>query len=177
MQIEQLQTLYSNYSSEQLVILSISVDSSDSLSKLQLFAQQNKMKWTVAPDTDNVGYKYGVSPIPHLVVIDTEGYGRYSHIGLTAESTLGSEIDAMISASGNGDSSDSDAAQTEADHILLAVIGICVIAFVIIVIIVAKRGRRSQNFSREAPLADPEVQKTQMNITDMKTLLSCFIPL
>jgi thiol-disulfide isomerase/thioredoxin len=141
MQIEQLQTLYSDYSSEQLIILSISVDLSDSLSKLQLFAQQNQMKWTVARDTDNVGYKYGVSPIPHLVVVDTEGYERYKHIGLTAESTLRSEIDAIISVSGNGDSSDSDAAQTEAEYILLAILGICGIAFIIIVIIAAKRSK------------------------------------
>jgi thiol-disulfide isomerase/thioredoxin len=144
MQIEQLQALYSDYSSGQLVILSIDVDLSDSPSKLQLFAQQNQMKWTVARDTDNVGYKYGVSPIPHLVVVDTEGYERYSHIGLTAESTLRSEIDAIISVNGNGDSGESDGAQNEADYILLAVVGICGIAFVIIVIIAAKRDRRSQ---------------------------------
>jgi len=140
MEIEHLQALYRDYSSEQLVILSISVDTeSDSLPKLQLFAQQNQMPWTVARDTDNVGYKYGVSPIPHLVVVDTEGYERYSHIGVTAESTLRSEIDALISQNGNGDSSDSDGAQTEADHTLLAVVGGCGIALFVIGIIAAKK--------------------------------------
>ena len=174
MQIEELQTLYSDYSSEQLVILSISVDSSDSPSKLQLFAQQNQMNWTVAQDTDNVGYKYGVSPIPHIVVVDTEGYERYSHIGLTAELTLCSEIDAIISVNQNGDSSDSDASQTEADHILLAVAGICGIAFVIIVIIAAKRVRRSQNLSKKASLADPEVQKNANEYYRYKDLAKLF---
>jgi peroxiredoxin len=145
MQIDQLQVLYSDYSSEQLVILSISVDAeSDSLSKLQLFAQQNQMPWTVARDTDNMGYNYGVSPIPHLVVVDTEGYKRYSHIGVTAESTLRSEIDALISENGNGDSGNSDVAQTEVDYtllavVLLAVVGGCGIALFVIGIIAAKK--------------------------------------
>ena len=149
MEIEHLQALYSDYSSEQLVILSISVDiESDSLPKLQLFAQQNQMQWTVARDTDNVGYKYGVSPIPHLVVVDTEGYERYSHIGVTAESTLRSEIDALISENGNGGSTDSDAAQTEADHTLLAVVGVCGIALFVIGIIAAKK--RQEKSKRSA---------------------------
>jgi thiol-disulfide isomerase/thioredoxin len=140
MEIEHLQALHKDYSSEQLVILSISVDiESDFLLKLQLFAQQNQMQWTVAQDTDNVGYKYGVSPIPHLVVVDTEGYERYSHIGVTAASTLHSEIDALISENEKGDSGGSDAAQTEANHTLLAVAGVCGIALFVIGIIAAKK--------------------------------------
>ena len=140
MEIEHLQALYRDYSSEQLVILSISVDlESDSLPKLQLFAEQNQMQWTVARDTDNVGYKYGVSPIPHLVVVDTEGYERYSHIGVTAESTLRSEIDALISENGNGGPSDSDSGKAATDYTLLAVVGVCGIALFVIGIIAAKK--------------------------------------
>jgi thiol-disulfide isomerase/thioredoxin len=145
MEIEQLQALCRDYSSEQLVILSIGVDiESDSLQKLQLFAQQNQMQWTVAQDTDNVGYKYGVSPIPHLVVVDTEGYERYIHIGVTAESTLRSEIDVLISENGN-------TAQTEADHTLLAVVGCCGIAlFVIGIIAVKKRQEKSKRIKKRS---------------------------
>ena len=140
MEIEHLQVLYSDYSSEQLVILSISVDAeSDSPSKLQLFAQQNQMQWTVARDTDNVGYNYGVSPIPHLVLVDTEGYERYSHIGVTVASTLRSEIDALNSENGNGGSDGSDAEQTEGDNTLLALVGVCGIALFVTGIIAAKK--------------------------------------
>jgi thiol-disulfide isomerase/thioredoxin len=150
-EIEHLQALYSDYSSEQLIILSISVDiESDLLPKLQLFAQQNQMQWTVAQDTDNVGYKYGVYPIPHLVVIDAEGYERYTHIGVTAESTLRSEIDALVSEIGNGDYNYPDAAQTEGDHTLLAVIGICGIALFVIGIIAAKkRQQKSKRIKKQ----------------------------
>jgi peroxiredoxin len=140
MEIEHLRALYGDYSSEQLVILSIGVDiESDSLPKLQLFAQQNQMQWTVARDTDMVGYKYNVSPIPHLVVVDTEGYERYSHIGLTAESTLRSEIEALIPENGNGNSSDSDVAQTEVDYTLLVVVGVCSIVLLVVGVIAAKK--------------------------------------
>jgi thiol-disulfide isomerase/thioredoxin len=140
MEIEHLQALHKDYSSEQLVILSISVDTeSDSLLKLQLFAQQNQMQWTVAQDTDNVGYKYDVSYIPQLVVVDTEGYERYSHIGVTAASTLRSEIDALNSENGNGGSDGSDAEQTEGDNTLLALVGVCGIALFVTGIIAAKK--------------------------------------
>jgi thiol-disulfide isomerase/thioredoxin len=140
MQIEHLHALYEDYSSEELIILSISVDIiSDSLPRLQVFAQQNQMEWRVARDTDNVGYKYGVSPIPHLVVIDTEGYERNVHIGLTAESTLRSEIDALISENENGDPSDTYTGQTAMDYTLLAFVGVGVIILLVVGVIVAKK--------------------------------------
>lgn len=135
MEIEQLQTLYKEYSSEQLVILSISVSERDSLQTLQLFAQQNQTQWTVALDTDNVGDKYNVSRIPHLVVVDTEGYERYSHIEITEESTLRSEIDVLIA----------EKVQIEADRTLLAVVGCCGIALFVIGIIAVKKRKKSQN--------------------------------
>jgi peroxiredoxin len=141
MEIEHLQALYRDFSSEQLVILSISVDiESDSLTKLHLFAQQNQMEWTMARDTDNVAYKYGVSPIPHLVVVDTEGNERYNHIGLTSELTLRSEINTLISENANGNSNDSES-QNEADYTLLAVAGVCGILIIIFVVIVGKKRR------------------------------------
>lgn len=135
MEIEQLQTLYKEYSSEQLVILSISVSERDSLQTLQLFAQQNQTQWSVALDTDNVGDKYNVSRIPHLVVVDTEGYERYSHIEITEESTLRSEIDVLIA----------EKVQIEADRTLLAVVGCCGIALFVIGIIAVKKRKKSQN--------------------------------
>jgi len=146
-EIEHLKGLYNRYSPDQLVILSISVDPyTDTVQVLQSFAQLNEMTWTVARDTDNVAYKYGVSPIPHLVIVDAEGYKRRSHIGLTAESTLGSEIDSLVSEIGNGDpNGDSDTGQTEPPYTLIAAIGVGVIVFLIVVAVVTrKRSERSK---------------------------------
>jgi thiol-disulfide isomerase/thioredoxin len=142
MELEHLDGLYDNYSPDQFVILSISVDLySDTTQVLQSFVQQNEeMTWTVARDTDNVAYKYGVSPIPHLVIIDAEGYKRHNHIGLTAESTLRSEIDSLLSEIVNGGSNgDSDTEQTEPPYTIIAAIGAAVIVFLIVGILVARK--------------------------------------
>lgn len=141
-EIEHLKGLYDEYSPDQLVILSISVDPyTDTVQILQNFVQQNKeMTWAVARDTDNVAYKYGVSPIPHLIIVDAEGYKRHSHIGLTSESTLGTEIDSLVSEIGNSDpNGDPDTGQTEPPYTLIAAIGVGVIVFLIVVAVVAKK--------------------------------------
>jgi len=140
-EIEHLKGLYDEYSSDQLVILSISVDPyTDTVQTLQNFAQQNEMTWTVARDTANVAYRYGVSPIPHLVIVDAEGYKRHSHIGLTAESTLGSEIDSLVSEIENSDpNSDPDTGQTEPPYTLIAAIGVGVIVFLVVVAVVTRK--------------------------------------
>jgi len=141
MEIEHLKGLYNEYSSDQLVILSISVDPyTDTVQILQSFAQQYEMTWIVARDTDNVAYRYGVSPIPHLVIVDAEGYKRHNHIGLTAESTFRSEIDSLLSEIENGDSNgDPDTGQTEPPYTLIAAIGVGVIVFLVVGIIVARK--------------------------------------
>ncbi len=144
MEIEHLKGLYDKYSPDHLVILSISVDPySDTVQVLQNFIQQNEeMTWTVARDTDNVAYKYGVSPIPHLVIVDAEGYKRHSHIGLTGESTLGSEIDSLLSEIVTGDPGTE---QTEPPYTLIAAIGVGVIVFLVVGIVVARKRRRSES--------------------------------
>jgi len=140
-EIEHLKGLYNKYSPDQFVILSISVDPyTDTVQRLQSFAQQYEMTWTVARDTANVAYKYGVSPIPHLVIIDAEGYKRHSHIGLTAESTLRSEINPLLSEIGNSNpNGNPDTEQNEPPYTLIAAIGVGVIVFLVVGIIVAKK--------------------------------------
>jgi hypothetical protein len=94
----------------------------------------------VARDTANVAYRYGVSPIPHLVIVDAEGYKRHDHIGLTGESTLRSEIDSLLSEIGNGDSNgDPDTGQNEPPYTIIAAIGVGVIVFLVVGIIVARK--------------------------------------
>lgn len=139
-EIEHLKSLHNEYSLDQLVILSISVDPYyDTVQILRNFAQQYEMEWTVARDTANVADKYGVSPIPHLVLVDGEGYRRHDHIGLTGEATLHSEIDSLLSGDGNDDSNgDSDTGQTCSPYTLIAIIGGIVI-FLVVGLVLAGR--------------------------------------
>jgi peroxiredoxin len=147
-EIEHLKGLYDEYSPDQLVILSISVAPYiDTVSILQNFAQQNEMTWIVARDTTDVAYKYGVSYIPHLVIVDAEGYERHNHIGLTAESTFRSEIDSLLSEIGNGDSNgDPDTGQTEPPYTLIAAIGVGIMVFLVVGVVVARK--RSEQSKR-----------------------------
>ncbi len=140
-EIEHLKSLYNKYSPDQFVILSISVDpNSDTVQFLQNFAQQNEMAWTVARDTANVADKYGVSAIPHLVIVDAEGYKRHDHVGLTGEATLRSEIDSLLSGTGNGNSGgNSVTGQTGPPYTLIAIIGGAVIVFLVVGIVIARQ--------------------------------------
>ncbi len=154
LEIEHLKGLYDEYSPDQLVILSISVDPySDTVQDLKNFAQQNEMTWTVALDTNDVAYKYEVSPIPHLVIVDAEGYKRHSHIGLTGESKLSSEIDSLLSENVNSDpNSNPDTKQTEPPYTLIAAIGVGAIVFLVVGIVVARKrlGRSKPAKSRHS---------------------------
>ena len=138
-EIEHLKNLHNEYSQDQLVILSISVDpNTDTVQILQHFTQQNEIAWTVARDTTDIADKYGVYFIPHLVLVDIQGYRIHDHIGLTRETTLRSEIDSLLLGTENGDSNgDSSTGQTEPPYTLIAIIGGAVIVFVVVSIFVA----------------------------------------
>ena len=157
-EIAHLKSLYNEYSPDHLVILSISVDPNyDTVQILQNFAQQNEMTWMVARDTANVADKYGVSPIPHLVMVDAEGYKRHDHVGLTGEAILRSEIDSLLSGTGNGGNGDSSG-DSGPPYTLIAIIGGAVIVFLVVGIVVAgqllgwsepSKKRRSRKHKRQ----------------------------
>lgn len=140
-EIEHLKSLHNKWPEDQLLILSISVDpNSDTVQILQNFTQQNDMVWPVARDTANVADKYGVSLIPHLVLIDAQGYRIQDHIGSTSETTLNSEINSLLFGTENGDSnSDSGTGQTELPFTLIAIIVGLVIVFIVVGLVVARQ--------------------------------------
>lgn len=137
--IPSLRNLYNEYSRDQLEIISIS--SSDSEAVLRDFAQEptHIMTWVVASDPGGqISSDYDILYIPTLFMIDSEGYIRHKHVGVTAESTLRSEIDSLLSGEDNGDSNgDSDTAQTGPPYTLIAIIGGAVIIFLIVGIVAA----------------------------------------
>ncbi|EDM81447.1 cytochrome c biogenesis [Plesiocystis pacifica SIR-1] len=47
-------------------------------------------------DDGSVGRAFGVSGIPHLVLVDGEGVIRHQHIGLVPESMLRREVEALL---------------------------------------------------------------------------------
>ena len=139
--IPTFRSLYDEYSRDQLEIISISPEDTNSL---RIFAQQHGMKWIVASDpTGGVSDDYlGIDKrIPHIFLVDADGYIVYDHLswsGDTDASELHSKISSLLSGTGNGDSTgDSDTGQTGPPYTLIAIIGGAVIVFLVVGIVVA----------------------------------------
>ena len=137
--IPTLRNLYTEYSRDELEIISISPEGEGTLRN---FAQQYNMEWIVASDpTGGVSDTYGITYIPRTFLVDAQNYIRYDHTGWGGEadaSELRSRISSLISGTENGDSNgDSDTGQTGPPYMLIAIIGGAVIIFLIVGIVVA----------------------------------------
>lgn len=133
--IPALRNLYGEYSRDQLEIISIS--SSDSDAVLRDFAQDptHIMTWVVASDlSGQIASKYGIQYIPTLFIIDTERSIQHKHVGVTAEATLRSEINSVLSGGDNGDPS---TVSPGPPFELIAIIGGVVVVSLIVGIVVA----------------------------------------
>lgn len=146
LEIPHLKILYNKYPQDQFGIISISVY--DTNEELRNFVQEHDMPWTVARDTSPpVSDKYNVYPLPTLFIIDTEGYIRKKYeIEVVEASVLISQIDLLLSGTGNGDSNgnsngdstgDSDTGHHGPPYTLIAVIGVGVVVFLVIGLVVA----------------------------------------
>jgi len=142
-EIPHLKTVYNKYSQNDFIIMSISVSFLDTDEILRSdFVEQYNIPWIVACGGNEIAYKYSVSGVPTLVIVDAEGYARYRHEGVTGESTLTSEINYLLSEPSNGDSNndsndDSDTVSGELPYGLITVIGGAVVLFLIVGIIVS----------------------------------------
>jgi peroxiredoxin len=95
-EMEHLRAISSRYSQDELAIISISIDTSDSAGALNTFRSKHGGNWTFARDTDGVANKYKVSYIPTIVIIDKEGIIRYWGAGVVSAPRLSQEIDRLL---------------------------------------------------------------------------------
>ena len=83
---------------DRIVLVSIDIDPGESPETLRSFAQEFEYAtWIWARDTANLAQAYEVLYIPKTLIIDTDGYIRFSHDGLTVSSVLIREIDQLLS--------------------------------------------------------------------------------
>jgi len=83
-----LRELYLKYSVDEVRIISIDVDSSESQSLVSQFRHDNNMDWIVGRDTDgSISAIYGSGSIPTFYIIDQKGNIQWSDSGFTAEET------------------------------------------------------------------------------------------
>jgi len=97
-EMEHLKEIYSNYGSNQVVIITIDILDTDTEQDLRNFKDQYGDDWIYALDTDNVKTKYGVSPVPMIVIVDKEGNIAFEKVGYDESDyeTLSSEIDELL---------------------------------------------------------------------------------
>lgn len=82
---------------DKIVLISIDIDPTESKERLNAYAQSFPYAtWIWARDTANLAQAYGVSSIPKTVIIDQDGYIRFTHMGVTPASTFIQEIDQLL---------------------------------------------------------------------------------
>lgn len=80
-----------------IVMISIDVDPFESEETLRSFANEFPYAtWTWAKDTANLGQTYHIIAIPSTVIVDQEGYIRFTHIGVINAATLSEEIEQLL---------------------------------------------------------------------------------
>jgi len=97
-EMSHLKTLHEEFGEDVLAIITIDVHYGDTVECLKEIREEYGIDWTLALDTAGVVDKYRVVAIPTLVIIDSDGYKRYRHVGLTEESVLSEEVAAIMPA-------------------------------------------------------------------------------
>jgi len=94
-EIPELKKLKSRFGA-QLVIISISVSSSDTDEALRDYAEENGIDWFIARDTAGLADSYGIYYLPTIIIIDGDGYIRYRHEEFTPYESLKSEVESIL---------------------------------------------------------------------------------
>jgi thiol-disulfide isomerase/thioredoxin len=80
-----------SYNPSDLAIISIDVDSRESLELIKSFAKEYNMAWYVTMDNENiVDSNYGTGYIPTMYIINQTGYVHYQEIGFNYDEVIAS---------------------------------------------------------------------------------------
>ncbi len=91
-----LETVYDNLAGS-LVILSLSVDTSETATMLDDYKTTNGLPWDHGLDTGSSFTNYfQVTNVPTLILIDGDGYFRYMHIGLWSDIVITDKVASIM---------------------------------------------------------------------------------
>lgn len=77
---------------EEIVIISIDIDTEETEQQVKDYKQANGMDWIVARDTEYLSMPYRISALPTLVLIDPSGNIVNTYVGVTDETVIMREI-------------------------------------------------------------------------------------
>lgn len=91
-----LETVYDTLAGS-LVILSLSVDVSETAEMLDNYQSTNGLPWDHGLDTGSSFTNYfQVTNVPTLILIDGDGYFRYMHVGLWSEAVITDKVASIM---------------------------------------------------------------------------------
>jgi len=94
-QVIELTKVHSAYG-DKVEILSISVYGGKGINEeLHTFASSYNVKWRIAVDIEGASFKYRITLIPSIIIIDQDGYVRFRHEGVAEAPTIIQEIKAI----------------------------------------------------------------------------------
>ncbi|MBA7607353.1 Thiol-disulfide oxidoreductase ResA [subsurface metagenome] len=94
-EMDHLKELYTNYSAQGVVIMSIDIDPTESDEMIRQFKSEYGGDWIFASGPE-VGITYQIMYIPTIYIIDKQGIIAYKNVGVTNYSTLLSEINKLL---------------------------------------------------------------------------------
>lgn len=90
-----LKQLFTNYSAQWVVIMSIDVDPSETNETIRQFKERYGDNWAFVSGL-TLGTTCGVIYIPIIYIIDPEGRIAYKNVGITSYSTPAAEVDKLL---------------------------------------------------------------------------------
>ncbi|MCK4757997.1 MAG: TlpA family protein disulfide reductase [Thermoplasmata archaeon] len=97
-QIEYLKTISDEYSTSDVVILSVDVDNDEGENLLSNYKNDKGITWDVLRNGGSVASEtgYEVTNIPTIVIVDQEGHIAFREVGITKAADLQREIDRLL---------------------------------------------------------------------------------
>ncbi|MGY5876710.1 MAG: TlpA disulfide reductase family protein [Candidatus Thorarchaeota archaeon] len=82
-QNSRLLEIYNNFDSEDLFVVSLTVDISETVAMIVEYQETKSLPWTHGLDPNQAFTNYfSVSSIPTMIIIDADGFFRWKHVGL-----------------------------------------------------------------------------------------------
>lgn len=97
-QIENLKTIYNSYAASGVKIISIDVDTTDTVAHLQSYKLERGASWPFVRDTAGVYIEseYSATSIPTIVIIDQTGHIAKRNVGLMGSAEIRSFLDPLL---------------------------------------------------------------------------------
>ncbi len=92
-----LQTASESYSSDQLLIISINVQASDTVEAIQEYVDENGYTWENMKDTDfSLSSRFGSQYVPHTVYFEKDGSVGTTHTGAQSVEEIKNNINGLL---------------------------------------------------------------------------------